>query len=100
MNELVCLVNVFIMCIKFKINRQQNDLGNSTKFGAYKIWCSLWRTGQCPVPQVAALANWPLSGFLKSSPAIIHRTVRCANGATVNFANGRMQYSLTVRSQS
>jgi hypothetical protein len=29
-----------------------------------------------------------------------YRTVRCANGATINFANGRLQYSLTVKSQS
>jgi hypothetical protein len=33
-----------------------------------KTWRSLWRTRHCPVPQVAALANWPLSGFLKATP--------------------------------
>jgi hypothetical protein len=60
-------VNVFIRCIKFTINRQQIDLGNSTKFGAYKIWRSLWRTRHCPVPRPKHLTNWPLSGFLRAS---------------------------------
>jgi hypothetical protein len=31
---------------------------------------------------------------------VSHRTVWCANGATVSFANGLLQYNLTVRSQS
>jgi hypothetical protein len=39
--------------------------GNSTKFGAYKNWCSQWSTGHCPVPY---LANWPLSGILRAIP--------------------------------
>jgi hypothetical protein len=68
MDKLVCLVAIFLSCIKFTINSQQIDLGNSTKFGAYKIWRSLWRTGHCPMPQAAALANWSFSGFLKATP--------------------------------
>jgi hypothetical protein len=43
-------------------------LGNSTKFGAYKIWCSQWRTKHCPVPRLQPSANWPLSGFLSARP--------------------------------
>jgi hypothetical protein len=52
---------------------------------------------------VAALANWPLSSFLRATIikftglfgvppdcSVCHRTVRWANGATVNFANGRL----------
>jgi hypothetical protein len=31
---------------------------------------------------------------------VYHRTIRCANGATINFTNDRLQYSLTIRSQS
>jgi hypothetical protein len=38
--------------------------------------------------------------FSQSHSTKIHRTVRCANEATINFANDRLQYSLTVRSQS
>jgi hypothetical protein len=30
-------------------------------------------------------------GFSQSHSTIIHRTVRCANGATVNSPNGRMR---------
>jgi hypothetical protein len=40
---------------------------NSTKFGAYKYWCSQWRTRHCLVPQATTLVNWPLSGFLKAT---------------------------------
>jgi hypothetical protein len=42
--------------------------GKFTKFGAYKKWCSQWRTGHCPVPRPRHLANWPLSGFLRATP--------------------------------
>jgi hypothetical protein len=45
-----------------------------------------WRTGHCPVPRPRHPTNWLLSGFSQSHSAIIHRTVRWANGATVNFA--------------
>jgi hypothetical protein len=36
-------------------------------------------------------------GFLELPSAIIHRTVRCASGATANCTNGRLQKS-TVKS--
>jgi hypothetical protein len=49
--------------------------GKSTKFGAYKIWCSQWRTGHCPVcirhypvPRLKTSANWILSGKLSARP--------------------------------
>jgi hypothetical protein len=38
--------------------------------------------------------------YNSSDYPVSNRTVRCANGATVNFANGRLQNSLTVRSQN
>jgi hypothetical protein len=54
---------------------KQKTWGNSTKFGAYKSWCSQWRTrhslvctGHCPVPRLEHLANWPLSIFLRAIP--------------------------------
>jgi hypothetical protein len=68
-------VNVFIRCINFTLTYNENDLGNSIKFGAYKIWCSQWRighclvcTGHCPVPSLEHLMNWPLLGFLRAIP--------------------------------
>jgi hypothetical protein len=42
---------------------------------------------QCPGSYDFKLATF---GFLESRSAIIHRTVRCASGATVN-SNGRLQ---------
>jgi hypothetical protein len=61
-------VNVFIRCIKFTLIYNENELGNSTKFEAYKFWCSQWRTGHCLVPRLKHLANWPLLGFLRATP--------------------------------
>jgi hypothetical protein len=66
----------------------------------------MWRTGHYLVPQVATLANWPLSGFLKATPLKFTRmsgvppdclvsqwsngqlrpTVNCADDRTVNRA--------------
>jgi hypothetical protein len=37
--------------------------------------------------------NLPPLGFWDCLSAIIHRTVRCASGATANYANGRLQKS-------
>jgi hypothetical protein len=99
----------FIRCIKFTINRQHIDLGNSTKFGAYKTWRSLWRTRHCLVPQVATHANCLLSGFLRATPlkftglssvppdcpvsqrsnGQLRPTVACADEATVDRAEVR-----------
>jgi hypothetical protein len=71
-----------------------------TSFGAAcgapdTVWCpglSTPRTGR----------SWVFSAHIRNSPdcMVCHRTIWWANGATVNFANGRLQNSLTVRSQS
>ena len=42
------------------------NLGQFYKFGAKRIYTSLWRTGQCHVPRLACPANWPLSGILSA----------------------------------
>jgi hypothetical protein len=36
-------------------------------------------------------------GFLRAHSAIIHRTIRCANGATATQRNGRLQKALTAQ---
>jgi hypothetical protein len=84
-------------------------LENSTKFGAYKTWHGLWRTEHCSVSQAVALANWPLSSFLKATSLKFTRlsgvppdcpvsqwcngqlrpTVNCADDGTVNRAEVR-----------
>jgi hypothetical protein len=43
-------------------------LGEFYSVGAKQNWCSLRRTGQCPVPWPEQLANWLLSGFLSAHP--------------------------------
>jgi hypothetical protein len=110
-------VNVFIRRIKFTINMQQIDLENSTKVGAYKTWRSLWRTGHYSVPQVAALANWPFSGFLRATPlkfialsgvppdcpvsqrsnGQLRPTVDCADDGTINRAEVKTSKSECTR---
>jgi hypothetical protein len=57
----------FYQVHKVHIKYHKNELGNSTKFGAYKFWCSQWRTGHCPVPRPKRLLNRPLSGFLRAT---------------------------------
>ena len=58
-------------------------------------------TGQCPVLQSEAALNWPASGKWKAAPlkftglSGVHRTVRCASGAT---ATPRQRSTLTVNS--
>jgi hypothetical protein len=58
-------------------------------------------TGQCPVLQSEAAPNWPASGKWEVAPlkftglSGVHRTVRCASGAT---ATSRQRSTLTVNS--
>jgi hypothetical protein len=57
-------------------------------------WCSLWRTGHCPVPRLETSMNWPLSGFLRARP-LKFRTIRCATGLSGETTEQRPT-SLTV----
>jgi hypothetical protein len=104
-------VNVFIKCIKVTLTYNENVLGNSTKFGAYKFWCSQWCTGHCPVPMPKHLTNWPLSSFLRATPLKFTRLsgaqpdclvsqqsngqvrpmVDCANCSAISRAEVRLQ---------
>jgi hypothetical protein len=43
-------------------------LGEFYTFGAKQNCCSLWSTGQCPVPWLEHHANRRLSGFLSAHP--------------------------------
>jgi hypothetical protein len=64
----------------------------------------VWRTGLSGVPPDSVRCTREINsklatfGFSGSHSAIIHRTVRCASGATANRANGRLQKS-TVNSE-
>jgi hypothetical protein len=95
----------FIRCIKFTFTYNEIELGNSTKehtrFGAA---CGAPDTVWCPrlQPSRTDRSRIFLELICYNSPdcLVSHQTIRCANGATVNFTNGRLQYSLTVRSQS
>jgi hypothetical protein len=64
----------------------------------------VWRTGLSGVPpdsvRCTRVDQLKLASFgkLGSHSAIIHRTVRCASGATANCANGHLQKS-TVNSE-
>jgi hypothetical protein len=51
-------------------------------------WTVRCATGQCTRVDQLKLLSF---GNLGSHSAIIHRTVRCANGATAICANGRLQ---------
>jgi hypothetical protein len=64
----------------------------------------VWRTGLSGVPPDSVRCTREINSKLAtfgntgSHSAIIHRTVRCANGVTANYANGRLQKS-TVNSE-
>jgi hypothetical protein len=66
----------------------------------------VWHTGQFGAPGTVQAELFTF-GFLESRSAIIHRTVRCASGATAKKRNGRLQRSpanansaRTVRAES
>jgi hypothetical protein len=62
-------------------------------------WSGAPDSVRCPGPYDFKLATF---GFLESRSAIIHRTVRCASGATASERNDRLQRSpatWTVRGQ-
>jgi hypothetical protein len=66
----------------------------------------VWRTGLSGAPVTVHVELFTF-GFLESCSAIIHRTVRCASGATAKKRNGRLQRSpanvnsaRTVRAES
>jgi hypothetical protein len=61
----------------------------------------VWRTRLSGAPGAVQTKLFTF-GFLESRSAIIHRTVRCASGATAGERNGRLQRSpatWTVRGQ-
>jgi hypothetical protein len=57
--------------------------GKFYTIGAKQDWCSLRRTGQCPVPWLEHLTNWQLSGYLSARPL---KFIGLSGETTVNFA--------------
>jgi hypothetical protein len=110
-DELVCLVVIYLRCIKFNTNQQRKWVGELYKvWSKDKHWCCQRRTGHCPVPRPTHTTNWPLLGFSQSHSVIIHRNVRCAPNMSGKpteqrsiAPNGRLLWTVhnaEVRSQS
>jgi hypothetical protein len=87
----------FVLVIKCS---KKITLGEFHMVGAKQNWCSLWRTGHCPVPRLETSANWPLSGFLRARPLKTNGLYGARPDCPVrNWSNGQLhQWSTAEQS--